>query len=45
MAGVVFWLNQVAAREGVPPLRDELARLLRELDAEGSDPGVSFTPD
>lgn len=36
VAGVVFWLNQVAAREGVLPLRDEVARLLRELDAEAS---------
>ncbi len=36
VAGVVYWLNQVAAREGVLPLRDEVARLLRELDAEAS---------
>lgn len=32
VAGVVYWLNQAAATAGIIPLREEVARLLRDLE-------------
>jgi hypothetical protein len=36
VAAGVYWLNQVAARDVILPLRDEVARLLRDLETETS---------
>jgi len=37
ISAVIFWLNQLAARTGLVPLREEVARLLRDLE-NGASP-------
>jgi hypothetical protein len=37
LAGAVYWLNRLAARAGLAPLREEVARLLRDLE-NGASP-------